>query len=405
MPEADAAAGPTFDSAASFHAGSRQAPGSGKVGSSKGASIRSRSAAAGASSSSSRGPAGGAGSSQAPGGESASGSRQGVSQDVGKASKDDGEIPAQLLQQGCQQEVAAAASAEEARQREADVQADIVAELSAHCGYQFLSQLPNHSLFGSSRALQVRCTRTHRLRTLLQVPRARLQQQDAYGLGLFREHLVAASSVQHPHMVQVQEVFVGPLHLNIVLEECSAGKLVDYPATQARLWGPAASQPATKDTEGAAGTAAAAAAGAADAKRASVAPNLARWFFQQVVLAADYYHTHLGNPTGSGAAQQPSRLSIKDVLLKVSLLAPCRRLHLPGPQRQRMRMHIHTLIMMHMLMHACLCCTAPRIHPPACLCLIVAEGASRELRASAPYLCLVARNLAVTLHMHTHSLC
>jgi hypothetical protein len=38
-----------------------------------------------------------------------------------------------------------------------------------------------------------------------------------------------------------------------------------------------------------------------------------------VVLAADYYHTQLGNSTSGGAAPQPSRLAIKDAMLKVCI--------------------------------------------------------------------------------------
>jgi hypothetical protein len=149
-------------------------------------------------------------------------------------------------------------------------------------------------MFGSSRALQVRCSRTNRLRTLLQVPRSELRQLAADGtaFGDFKEQLVDASKVHHPHMLQVQEVFVGPLHLNIVLEECSAGRLLDYPAKQASAWG----------------------SGPGAAAAAALSHEFARWFFQQAVLAVHYYHSLFGS------AEHRSKLSMMNTLLKVRQL-------------------------------------------------------------------------------------
>jgi hypothetical protein len=149
-------------------------------------------------------------------------------------------------------------------------------------------------MFGSSRALQVHCSRTNRLCTLLQVPRNELRQLAADGtaFGDFKEQLVDASKVHHPHMLQVQEVFVGPLHLNIVLEECSAGRLLDYPAKQASAWG----------------------SGPGAAAAAALSPEFARWFFQQAVLAVHYYHSLFGS------AEHRSKLSMMNTLLKVRRL-------------------------------------------------------------------------------------
>ena len=180
------------------------------------------------------------------------------------------------------------------KQEEVDAPARAQAEVAAHCGYQFVRQLPDQTMFGSSRALQVRCSRTNRLRTLLQVPRNELRQLAADGtaFGDFKDQLVDASKVHHPHMLQVQEVFVGPLHLNIVLEECSAGRLLDYPAKQASAWG----------------------SGPGAAAAAALSPEFARWFFQQAVLAVHYYHSLFGS------AEHRSKLSMMNTLLKVRRL-------------------------------------------------------------------------------------
>jgi hypothetical protein len=180
------------------------------------------------------------------------------------------------------------------QQEEAAAIAGAQADVAAHCGYQFVQQLPDKSMFGSSRALQVRCSRTNRLRTLLQVPRSELRQlaADGPGFSAFKEQLVNASKVHHPHMLLLHEVFVGPLHLNIVLEDCSAGMLLDYPAKQASARG--------------SGPDAAAAAG--------LSPDFARWFFQQAVQAVHYYHSRFSS------AQHHSKLSMMNTLLKVRLL-------------------------------------------------------------------------------------
>lgn len=190
--------------------------------------------------------------------------------------------------------------AEQRQAAAADLPANLEAELSAHCGYTLVRQLPD-SMFKGSRVLQVRCNTSNRLRTLLQIPCATLQemQRRDYRLHLFAEQLVAASSLHHPHTLQVHEVFQGPLHLHIVLEECSAGLLLDYPRKQATNWG--------------------AAVGAEGGAAAVLSPDFARWFFQQVVLAVDYYHHTLGNSTSGGAAPHPSRLAIKETVLKVSV--------------------------------------------------------------------------------------
>jgi hypothetical protein len=139
------------------------------------------------------------------------------------------------------------------------------------------------------------------------MPRSRLQgleDTNAWGLQELQEQMVAASGLHHPHLLQVQEVFLGPLHLHVVLEECSAGRLLDYPAKQAAAWG----LTAAPDSGPTAPTAAA------------LSPELARCCFQQVVLAAHYYHTQLCNSTDGRAAPHPSKLSVKNALLKVRLL-------------------------------------------------------------------------------------
>jgi len=155
-------------------------------------------------------------------------------------------------------------------------------------------------MFGSSRALQVHCNRTNRLRTVLQIPRAQLQQLDSSQQQQLVACLEETSGLHHPHTLQVHEVFVTPLHLNIVLEECSAGRLTDFASKQHSMWGPAGAKTAT----GAAG--------------AALSPEFARWFFQQVVLAVDYYHTYISGATEGSTAAARSRLSVQDTLLKVS---------------------------------------------------------------------------------------
>jgi serine/threonine protein kinase len=181
----------------------------------------------------------------------------------------------------------------------------LAAELAAHSGYQFVRQLLDQTIFGSSRALQMRCSRTNRLRTLLQVPRSELQHLDHTQQQQLVQEVQLASSMHHPHMLQVQEVFVGPLHLNIVLEECSAGRLLDYPAKQQAAGMCAAAGVAATSAAPAAARAEAAAPEAAP--EAALSPEFARWFFQQVVLAVHYCH-----------AKGVTGLAIEHTMLKVS---------------------------------------------------------------------------------------
>jgi len=161
----------------------------------------------------------------------------------------------------------------------------IAADLAAHCGHQLVRQLQDPPMFGSSRALQVHCNRTNRLRTVLQIPRAQLQQLDSSQQQQLTLQLTHASNLHHPHTLQVHEVFVTPLHLNIVLEECSAGRLTDFASKQHGMWGPAAGAEAAMGAAGAA-----------------LSPEFARWFIQQVVLALEYCHAmqvagvHVGHP-------------------------------------------------------------------------------------------------------------
>lgn len=162
----------------------------------------------------------------------------------------------------------------------------IAADLAAHCGYQFVKQLQDPPMFGSSRALQVHCNRTNRLRTVLQIPRAQLQQLDSSQQQQLIACLEQTSGLHHPHTLQVHEVFVTPLHLNIVLEECSAGRLTDFSSKLHSTWGPAGAQ-------------------------AAMSPDLARWYFQQVVLAVQYCHEM--TEAHAGGAQ----LSIEETVLKV----------------------------------------------------------------------------------------
>jgi len=141
-------------------------------------------------------------------------------------------------------------------------------------------------MFGSSRALQVHCNRTNRLRTVLQIPRAQLQQLDSSQQQQLSLQLTHASNLHHPHTLQVHEVFVTPLHLNIVLEECSAGRLTDFASKQHSTWGPAGAQTA-------------------------MSPDLARWYFQQVVLAVQYCHEMTEARVGG------AQLSIEETVMKV----------------------------------------------------------------------------------------
>lgn len=227
------------------------------------------------------------------------------------ADKADKQLPSQgsvgALQQVQQALGSEAERAELAQHSANDLPAQLAAELAAHSGYQFVQVLPDQTLFGSSRALLGRCSRSNRLRTLLQIPRSQLQglgDTDAWGLQELQEQLAAASDLHHPHLLQVQEAFLGPLHLHIVLEECSAGRLLDYQARQAAAWG----------------LSAAPGGGPGAPIAAALSPELAVCFFQQVVLAAHYYHTQLGNSTDGRAAPHPSKLSVKNTLLKVSML-------------------------------------------------------------------------------------
>lgn len=63
------------------------------------------------------------------------------------------------------------------------------------------------------------------------------------------------STLRHPHVVQFREVFLSPNHINIVMDYASGGSLFQYVQTRNRLREP-----------------------------------LARWFFQQLILAVDYCH-------------------------------------------------------------------------------------------------------------------
>lgn len=124
-------------------------------------------------------------------------------------------------------------------------------------------------------------------RPLLQIPRAQLQQLDGHQQQELAHSLQHASDLHHPHTLQVLEVFLSALHLNIVLEECSAGRLADLADKQ-------------HSTLPAAG---------AGAGAGALSPDLARLFFQQVVLAVDYCH-----------AMGVAGLAVEDSLLKVRSL-------------------------------------------------------------------------------------
>lgn len=63
------------------------------------------------------------------------------------------------------------------------------------------------------------------------------------------------SILRHPHVVQFREVFLSPRHINIVMDYASGGSLFTYVQQRQRLKEP-----------------------------------LARWFFQQLLLAVDYCH-------------------------------------------------------------------------------------------------------------------
>ncbi|GBF93316.1 sulfur stress regulator [Raphidocelis subcapitata] len=63
------------------------------------------------------------------------------------------------------------------------------------------------------------------------------------------------SILRHPHVVQFREVFLSPRHINIVMDYASGGSLFTYVQQRQRLREP-----------------------------------LARWFFQQLLLAVDYCH-------------------------------------------------------------------------------------------------------------------
>lgn len=183
--------------------------------------------------------------------------------------------------------------------------ADLSAELSAHCRYRLVKLLPAPYMFGPVRAVQVSCNYTNRLRTMLQLPRAELQQvrqEGTQGWSLLHQELQLAGELHHPHLLQLQEIILGPAHLQIVLEECSAGRLADFPAkhsAQAAAW--------TRLE-------------AATAGPPALSADFARWFFQQLVLGVDFYHQKLAQDCEQQQRSPPgvSSLCIKDAVLKVS---------------------------------------------------------------------------------------
>lgn len=182
--------------------------------------------------------------------------------------------------------------------------ADLSAELSAHCRYRLVKLLPAPHMFGPVRALQVSCNYTNRLRTMLQLPRTELQkvqQAGPQGWSLLHQELQLAGELHHPHLLQLQEIFLGPAHLEMVLEECSAGRLVDFPAKHS------AQSAAWTRLE------------AATAGPAALSADFARWFFQQLVLGVDFYHQKVAQDCEQQQRSPPgvSSLSIRDAVLKV----------------------------------------------------------------------------------------
>jgi hypothetical protein len=176
--------------------------------------------------------------------------------------------------------------------------AQSAAELAPH-GYHFTGVFPDQLQYGGSRTLQVRCSRTNRLRTLLQLPRGQIQQLDGTQHQQLLSELQLACSLHHPHTVKVQEVFLGPLHLNIVVEECSAGRLLDYAAKQ-QAWAMQTAGYSTADMPPA------------------LSLERARWLFQQLVLAVQYCH-----------AKGFTGLAIEHVMLKVRQADVCASLSYP----------------------------------------------------------------------------
>ncbi|KAL4423967.1 hypothetical protein ABPG75_001268 [Micractinium tetrahymenae] len=114
--------------------------------------------------------------------------------------------------------------------------------------------------------------------------------------------------LRHPHIVELQEVFLTDTHLVLVLEYAPGGDLAEYVT-----------------------------------KHRGLPEDVARWFFQQLVIAVDYLH-RMASPAGGGPVHLPlgegrdeAERPGHEVCLVVPPCAPsppavaCRQLRLPDP--------------------------------------------------------------------------
>ncbi|WIA16599.1 hypothetical protein OEZ85_013266 [Tetradesmus obliquus] len=111
--------------------------------------------------------------------------------------------------------------------------------------FEFIKELGRGS-FGS--VVLARNTKTGEQVAIKKMERAHLQRY-------VESEILNHSQLRHPHVVQFREVFLSPHHINIVMDYASGGSLFGYVQSRNRLREP-----------------------------------LARWFFQQLILAVDYCH-------------------------------------------------------------------------------------------------------------------
>jgi serine/threonine protein kinase len=127
------------------------------------------------------------------------------------------------------------------------------AELAASCRFEFLQMLGPGVLL--ARTIASRSGSRSARVAILQLPRSCLHQQKPL-LPQLQQQLQAANSLYHPHVVRLHEVMLSCEHLNVVIDYCSAGSLLQYVQ-----------------------------------QRGAFAEAFARWFFQQLVLGVDYCHS------------------------------------------------------------------------------------------------------------------
>jgi serine/threonine protein kinase len=81
------------------------------------------------------------------------------------------------------------------------------------------------------------------------------QERDGAHRHYVRQEILNHATLHHPHVVGFREAFLSRSHINIVMEYCSGGTILEFVQARHRLREP-----------------------------------LARWFFQQLVVAVDYCH-------------------------------------------------------------------------------------------------------------------